>query len=135
MMKQNKPDRKRWLINQLAAASLLAAMTAPGASGTWMNPAGGSWTNPANWNAGIVADGAGNAANFTALSLSADVVVTLDAPRTIGILNFGDQNAPPHRWFLQSGTGGALTFAGTSPTVAVLGAPTRSPHPFTARRG
>jgi len=130
MMKQNKPDRKRWLINQLAAASLLAAMTALGASGTWMNPAGGSWTNPANWNAGIVADGAGNAANFTALSLSADVVVTLDAPRTIGILNFGDQNAPPHRWFLQSGTGGALTFAGTSPTVAVLGAPTTIAAPI-----
>lgn len=101
----------------------------------WINPAGGSWTNAANWNVGGIADGAGNAANFNALNLAADVIVTLDAPRTIGILNFDDQNFPKHRWVLQSGSGGALTLAGASPTIAILGAPTTIDAPVSGPGG
>lgn len=135
-MNSHPGDRtRRWLAGLLAAACLSANLSARAASGTWINPAGGSWTNAANWNVGGIADGAGNAANFNALNLAADVIVTLDAPRTIGILNFDDQNFPKHRWVLQSGSGGALTLAGASPTIAILGAPTTIDAPVSGPGG
>ena len=45
--------------------------------------------------------------------------MTLDAPRTIGNLNFDDQNTPKHDWFLNPGSAGSLTLAGGAPTVTV----------------
>ena len=40
---------------------------AVGQSGTWVTSTAGSynWSDAANWQNGVVADGAGNAANFT----------------------------------------------------------------------
>jgi fibronectin-binding autotransporter adhesin len=112
-------------LNYLVLASpLLAAMlhvnTACAQNGTWINPNGGSWADSANWQGGIIAQGADSTANFSTLSLSADATVTLDGAQTIGNLIFGDQ-AGAHNWFLNSGTGGPLTFSGSSgPTTITV---------------
>jgi len=63
------------------------------ASGTWNNQNGGSWTNASNWSGGTIADGSGSSANFGTLNLTADAIVTLDVPRTVGSLVFADQAA------------------------------------------
>ena len=107
-----KPVRPFLLL--LALAGWASVISTPAASGTWTNGNGGSWTNTANWGAATIADGSGNTANFTTLNLPSDVTVTLDGPHTIGNLNFDDQNATKHNWFLQAGSGGALTLAGPS---------------------
>ena len=100
------------------------ALASGAASGTWTNRSGGSWTNAGNWNTGVIADGSGSTANFTALNLSADLTVTLDAPRTIGNLGFDDQNATKHNWSVNAGNTGTLTLAGANPTITVLSATT-----------
>jgi autotransporter-associated beta strand protein/YVTN family beta-propeller protein len=117
-----KPVRPILLLVALAGwASVISTLAA---SGTWTNRNGGSWINAANWNAATIADGSGSAANFTTLNLSSDVTVTLDGPRTIGNLNFDDQNSTKHNWFLNAGSGGPLTLAGATPTFTVLSATT-----------
>ena len=104
-------------------------------SGTWTNRNGGSWTNAGNWNAGIIADGSGSTANFTTLSLPADITVTLDGARAIGNLNFDDQNTTKHNWSINAGSGGGLTLAGATPTVTVLGATTAVNAPIAGTAG
>src|SRR5689334_12614638 len=94
------------------------------ASGTWTNPNGGSWTNVANWSGGVIADGAGNSANFNTLSLPADAVVTLHAPRTIGNMAFDDQSSTKHNWSLIPGGANSLTLAAGTPTISVGSATT-----------
>jgi len=42
---------------------------------------GGGWTNTGSWGAGIIADRSGSTAHFAAVSLPADVNVTLDGAR------------------------------------------------------
>jgi YVTN family beta-propeller protein/autotransporter-associated beta strand protein len=93
------------------------------------------WTNSGNWTAGIVADGLGSTANFTTISLPADIVVTLDGARTIGNLSFDDQNTAKHNWSINAGSGGGLTLAGTTPTVTVLSATTAVNAPITGTAG
>ena len=110
-------------------------LTARAASGTWTNCNGGSWTNAGNWNAGIIADSLGSTANFTTISLPADIVVTLDGSRTVGNLNFDDQNTAKHNWSINAGSGGGLTLAGTTPTVTVLSATTAVNAPITGTAG
>jgi autotransporter-associated beta strand protein/YVTN family beta-propeller protein len=110
-------------------------LAASAASGTWTNRNGGSWTNAGNWDAGILADGSGSAANFTTLSLPADITVTLDGARTIGNLNFDDQNTTKHNWSINAGSGGGLTLAGAAPTVTVLSAATAINAPIAGTAG
>src|SRR5262245_53442882 len=117
-----KPVRPFLLL--VALASWASVISTQAASGTWTNRNGGSWTNTANWNAAIIADGSGNTANFSTLNLSSDVTVTLDGPRTVGNLNFDDQNSTKHNWLLNAGSGGPLTLAGATPTFTVLSATT-----------
>ena len=117
-----KPVRPLLLL--LALIGWASVISSPAASGTWTNRNGGSWTNAANWNATTIADGSGNTANFTTLNLSSDVTMTLDGPRTIGNLNFDDQNSTKHNWSLNAGSGGPLTLAGSTPTFTVLSATT-----------
>jgi len=119
LMKSN-----RTMPGLLAVWLCAGAVSAPAATGTWTNPSGGSWTNSANWSGGIIADGAGNTANFSTLTLSADAIVTLHAARTIGNLTFDDQNGTKHNWSLNSGGPGPLTLAGGTPTISVGSATT-----------
>lgn len=81
------------------------ASTPAFSSGTWSADANGSWGNAGNWSAGVVANG-GNGLNYSAdfstLNISADRTVTLDAPRAIGGLKFGDLSGAQN-WTLASG--------------------------------
>jgi phospholipase C len=88
------------------------------ASGTWTNLGGGSWAASLNWNGGGVASGSGNTADFSTLTLGAAPTVTLDGAQTIGNLLFGDVGGV-YGWTLTTGSGGALTLAGTAPTITV----------------
>ena len=107
----------RWLaIGALFAASglIVQAQTAY----IWTNTAGGSWTNSANWTNGIIATNSNNTADFSELTLTAAPAVTLDGAQTIGNLIFGDQGNS-YGWTVNTGSGGPLTLAGTTPTITV----------------
>jgi len=108
-----------WPSGLLAIWLCVHVAPARAATSTWTNPAGGSWTNAANWSGGVIADGAGNRANFNTITLPADSVVTLNGPRTIGSLIFDDQNSTKHNWTLNPGGANALTLAGAAPTILV----------------
>jgi autotransporter-associated beta strand protein len=81
-------------------------------NGTWVNAVGGTWGQAANWNAGAIAEGPGNIADFSTLNLLAKATVTLDTPRAICQLKFGDTTAS-HDWTLNGST---LVLSATSGT-------------------
>jgi rhamnogalacturonan endolyase len=85
-------------------------------SGIWTAPAGGNWGTAANWSGGSIAFGSGSTADFSTIALPANLTVTLDSPRTISGLKFGDTSSS-FNWTL-SGTN-TLTM-GTSPNINVL---------------
>ena len=91
---------------------------------------GGLWSDNANWQDGIVGNGAGNTADFNTLELVDDNVVRLDSPRTIGNLVFGDTDpASAGSWILDDD--------GDPANVLTLAAPVRHAdrHRQRARRG
>ena len=112
---------RRVVLTSLLLAGLLQVNSTFGQNGTWINPNGGSWANSANWQGGIIAQGADNTADFSTLRLGADATVTLDGAQTIGNLVFADQ-AGAHNWILNSGANGSLTLsvsANPVPTITV----------------
>jgi len=90
------------------------------ADGIWMNPADGSWLTASNWSGNTLANGTDAVANFSTLDITADTTVTLDWPRGIGHLIFGD-SAASHDWLLKEGSGGPLMLDASSgsPRVTV----------------
>ncbi len=86
----------------------------------WTNAAGGSWTTATNWQNTTIANGAGVAADFSMLPLTAAATVTLDGARTVGDLLFGD-TSNAYGWTLNTGSAGPLTLSTTTgtPTIAV----------------
>ncbi len=109
----------------LAALTLVlsigAATTAWAANGTWKDissTADWSNANTASWQGGIVADGAGNTADFSTINLPGDTTINVVDPRTIGNLIFGDTEiaTTPASWLL---SGNTITLAGTTPTITV----------------
>lgn len=82
--------------------------------------ASGGWGVAGNWLNNTIAAGQDITANFSQLNITAASTVTLDAARTVGHLIFGDV-VPSHDWFLNTGTGGALTLNVNSgaPTINV----------------
>jgi autotransporter-associated beta strand protein len=92
----------------------------PENNGVWTNVTGGSWTTASNWSAGLIASGASRSADFSTLDLTADATVTLNGPRKLGSLIFGD-TTPSHTWTLASGSGGPLTLevSSGSPIITV----------------
>ncbi len=89
------------------------------ASGTWISDADGDWGDSGNWLGGTNANGAGFTANFSAMNITADRTVTLDQPRSIGTLTFGDTSGSEN-WTLIS-HGDALTLdSGTTATPGVV---------------
>ena len=69
---------------------LFTAAGARAVSGTWIADADGNWSDTNKWSGGIVADGAGNTADFSTLDITGNRTVTLDTARTIGIIQFKD---------------------------------------------
>ncbi len=111
----------KFVVALVLALSTGAALTAQGASGTWsdLSPAA-DWSNAntASWTGGIVADGAGNTADFSTVNLPGDTSINVVDPRTIGNLIFGDTEVvnSPASWSL---SGNTITLAGTTPTITV----------------
>jgi autotransporter-associated beta strand protein len=113
------------LTRTLSALALFAA-AAPAAlaqSGTWTSTADGAWSTAGNWLSNVVADGNNNTANFNTVNLPSDITVSLDGPRTIGNVIFGDTNtATAGGWTLNNNGNSAniLTLAGSgNPTITV----------------
>src|SRR5437660_29829 len=97
-------------------------------SGSWIRNTAGTynWGDAANWQGGVVADGANNTATFATANLAGSQVVNLDSPRTIGALIF-DNPTNGFGWTL-SGVN-PLTLSNSAvggPTVAVNSAITVS---------
>ncbi len=95
---------------------------------TWTNRvsgnASGSWATPTNWSGGTLPTIALDTANFNALDLTANSIVTLDGNQTINTLNFSDANpATAASWILNAGspTSSTLTLGGVSPAISVTG--------------
>lgn len=74
----------------------------------WANTSGGSWMTDSNWQNLLIGDGSAKTCDFSTVNISGDQIVTLDGPRTIGNLRFGDAT-PSHNWTLATGSGGVLT--------------------------
>jgi len=89
-------------------------------SGVWSVDADGYWSDTNNWSGGIVANGAGNLADFSQVNLTADRTVTLDSSRAIGALYFDDVSGT-HNWTLANSGGAALTLnnGSSSPLIIV----------------
>ncbi len=87
-------------------------------AGIWTNPAGGSWLTDSNWSGNTLANGADAIANFSTLGLTADATVTLDAPRSVGHLVFGDADTA-HNWAVTAAAGGPLMLDVSSGTPSV----------------
>ena len=90
--------------------------TAQAADGTWTNAAGGTWSTSGNWSGDVVADGADSTADFSTLDITATTTVTLDSPRTIGNLVYGD-TAVTSGWYLNGSALSMDTTTDTAPTI------------------
>src|SRR5690606_35702135 len=111
-------------LRNATAFLLSAALSASGAwaaSGSWTSNANGNWNLATTlpWQDGIVAEGAGSTAYFTA-DLTANRTVTLTAPLTIGNLVFGDSDtSTAGGWVIAGTAANPLTLQGTTPTITV----------------
>jgi fibronectin-binding autotransporter adhesin len=124
---KNTPSGALNRASLLASATLCAISTAHAANtnGSWTGVTSpGLWSNVNNWTGGLVADGAGNTADFSITDLPDGIFsVSLDTPRTIGNLTFGDTNTTTAgSWLIDNNfdTLNILTLAGT-PVLTVNG--------------
>jgi autotransporter-associated beta strand protein len=97
---------------QTITASLVSS------NGTWNADASGNWSDSTKWSSGVIADGAGNTADFSTLNFTADHAVTLDSSRTVGTLKFGDTSGAQN-WVVNSSGGSVLTMSATKPSIVV----------------
>jgi autotransporter-associated beta strand protein len=98
---------------QTITASLVSS------NGTWSADASGNWSDSTKWSSGIIADGAGNTADFSTLNFTADRTVTLDSSRNIGTLKFGDASGTQNWTVINSG-GSTLTLNNGSASPAIV---------------
>lgn len=93
------------LVVSLLGMALLASVEVKAGDGTWTNNVTGNWTDAGNWQDGIIADGVGSTAAFSA-NLTADRIVTIGAsPRTIGHLALTNLNATTRSFTFSSSSG------------------------------
>src|SRR5688500_7709694 len=106
----------------LAASAALSGSALAQVNSAWTNTAGGVWSDPGNWSGGGVADGAGGIASFDILDVpTSGITVSLDTPRTIGSLIFGDSVPTTAGTWLLNDNGDSLnvlTLSGT-PSIQV----------------
>ncbi|MCX6877007.1 MAG: autotransporter-associated beta strand repeat-containing protein [Verrucomicrobia bacterium] len=89
---------------------------------TWLRDGSGLWSTTTNWDGGRVANGTGVTADFNSIDITADRAVSLDSPRTIGKLIFGDTAPASAAGWILSNNGAPvniLTLAGGAPTITV----------------
>jgi autotransporter-associated beta strand protein len=85
-------------------------------NGIWIGTSGGIWSATTNWNAGSIASGPGNTADFSTLALTGNLTVTLDSARTLSGLKLGDE-AAMYDWTL---TGTNTLTLGLNPSLNVV---------------
>ncbi len=94
-------------------------------NGVWTSPAAGDWSESTNWSAGTIADGSGFGADFSTLDPASILAVSLDSPRTLSSLVFGDSDiGTAGGWLLDNNADplNLLTLDGASTiTVNALG--------------
>ncbi len=89
-------------------------------NGSWLADSDGIWNDVTKWSSSTPANGVGYTANFSALNITTDRMVTLDASRSIGALQFGD-TLGSQSWTLAANSGKTLTLATSTggPTITV----------------
>jgi autotransporter-associated beta strand protein len=80
----------------------------------WTSLANGAWANRLNWENQIAANYTNAAADFSTLSLSSNLVVTVDGTNVVGSLWLDDQSGNDFGWTFNYGTGGAILLAVTN---------------------
>jgi len=100
-------------ISALYASTQYPAYT----GGMWTKNADGNWGTGSNWSGGIIANGVGFVADFSALDITTDRTVMLDRARTIGGLRFGDTSGSQN-WTLAGDN--TLTLDGGSTNVPMI---------------
>ena len=113
------------MVRQICSLVLLTVFSLPGAaqaaSGTWAVDANGNWSDTTKWVGGIVANGTGASANFTAEFSFGNGIVTVDSDRTIGNMTFSPVPfSYGYGWTLVSPTS-VLTLASLSGTPTIAG--------------
>ena len=115
-------------VNLSGAAAVNYTLTQPGltatifANPTWTNTVSGAWETTGNWVSGVMASGSSTNADFSQINPTADVTVSLNAPRTIGSMTFGDTDTTSAAgWTVDSNSTPAniITLAGGTPTITV----------------
>ena len=92
----------------IVATALSAGSAFAQTTGTWTTNGPGNWSDTTKWSGGVVAGGVGATADFSTLDITADNVVTLDAPVTLGTLKVADLTTLSNNWVF-AGTN-TLTF-------------------------
>ena len=107
------------------APTTLTAVLTNDNNGAWAADANGNWSDTSKWNGGVVADGAGFLADFSAQNITADRTVTLDSSRSIGMLKFGDPGGT-NNWIVTNfgGSGLILDALSSVPSIVVTNAAT-----------
>lgn len=102
-----------------AAGGFVTLNIAQVVSADWSFDGSDSWGNAARWSGGLVPDGLASTANLST-ALTAPATITLDAPRTVGLLSMTG-GAGGSGYTLVPGTGGSLTFNnGTAATSLTM---------------
>lgn len=111
------------LLTALATAILGHPGSARAQNGAWNIDGDGLWSVSANWLGGIIADGAGNSADFSAVPITAERNVILDTSRTLGSLNIGENTLSFFYQNFISTNGSVLTLNnnGQTPVLASSG--------------
>ena len=100
-------------------------------NGIWISAANGSWGDATNWIDSAIASGSGNTADFSTLSLPTNLTVTLDSPRTVSSLIFGDTTST-YNWTL---VGTNTLTLGASPGINVENQTATISTPLTGTAG
>src|SRR6266853_5454564 len=113
-------------LSRIALASTIAliVIATPGPimaqSGSWNVDADGNWSDSANWLNGIIANGAGNTADFSTTPITAQRTVTLDTSRTIGTINIGEVNLSYYYQNFVSANASVLTMDNSGSTPVLI---------------
>ena len=75
--------------NESAHSAPLSATTNGPTNGTWAFDSDGTWSDSAKWTGNLIAVGSGATASFTS-NITANRIISLDTPRTIGNITFTD---------------------------------------------
>lgn len=108
--------RLRTLAAAIGVFGALALNAGATVTNTWAVDADGIWSNAANWASATVPATTGDVAKLT-YALTANRVVTLDTPITLGELRVGVKT---YTYKLQSSGAGALTLKGLGDAPALL---------------